>query len=423
MILPAGTPLGNLHILEVWDFYDVPRLFVAQSASRSTYVVFWTAQTDHSDEWLYAAVSDIRLEGIRSGKIALREAFASPEDDCVFVVTTESDGSARVTPIRPTEIEPTKLPAADDMVRLRVDEAIEVHTTPSTHQASIHSVARGLEIPFDAVTDVLGVWRALFVGTMEALGATGALTPVAARVGSFAVTLRVDDPNITDAVLTRIADALEIIEREADAGHLMELGVDLSALVELLEVLQQYAVRLEIRKDERDLIFSPTTRPGAERLNRSIREGRLLDTADIPQADEIERVFRVLELKAENSDVTSYTLGVVGRQVSYYKQACRLLGYLDDANELTAAGHQLVRLDPPDRLRTTAIQFEQSECGFAWLRWSGVRHLPEVAEDTATRFLEEASLLGRTTAPRRASTLRAWYRVLVPFHYRFGASE
>ena len=417
--LPIGTPLGRLHLLEVWDYYDIPRLFVAQSASRTNYVAFWTAQTESVDEWLYAAVSDVRLEGIRSGQIPLRDVYTNPEDGFVFVVLTTRDGRSNVDAMLPDQVGEPRLPLEGDVVTLHISDTVIVDAAPSTHLASIRSVARGRNIPFDAVTEVLGLWRELFSSVMESLGATGALIPIDAGISSFTVTLRIDDPEITQRVVEKIGVALGLIESDAAADRFAELEIDISSLTDLLEALEHHSVRLEIRTGGgAQLLLSPSLRSSAGRARQRLHERQLLDTADVPQADEIERVFRVLELKAEDVDVNPYTLGVVIRQVSYYQQAARLLGYLDEYNDLAAAGRQLVRLDHEDRLRTTAVQFEQSACGFAWLNWSGVRHLPEIVEESATQFLQEASLLGKSTAPRRAATLRAWHRALVPFHYR-----
>jgi hypothetical protein len=419
-ILPVGTLLGRLHLLEVWDYYDIPRLFVARSASNANYVVFWTDESPNADVWLYAAVSDLRLEAIRCGRVSLRRVYREPEDGCVFVVSIPREGQAAVQPHRPDEIAIDRLPLEDDFVQIRLEPEPAINQQPSTHVAFIRSLVAGQSVAFEAVTHVLGLWREVFSNVMESFNVVGDLTPIDAGVGSFRVTLRVDDPEITGRVVDKIRRALAVTSVEATVEQITEFELEISDLAKLLEALEQHAVRLEIElaATARSLILSPDQRGAAERATRTVRQRRRLDTGSVPQADNIERVFRLLELKRANTEVTPYTLEVVPRQVAYYKQACRLLGYLNNDNELTTAGSQLLGLNHEDRLRTTSVQFEQSECGFAWIRWSGVTNLTEIDASTAAQFLREASLLGETTAPRRAGTLRSWHGALVPFHYK-----
>ncbi len=145
-----------------------------------------------------------------------------------------------------------------------------------------------------------------------------------------------------------------------------------------------------------------------------------LDSRDIPQADDLERVFLVAETVAVGGGAPA---DIPPRQNSYYRRAAKILGLLTETEEPTPAGRLLSRLTPEERLRTGSLWFESSTCGDAWIRWSGGATLLDVAPHTAADFLRvSAPGLSRDTADRRAQTLASWHRTLSPHHYRRGNS-
>lgn len=134
---------------------------------------------------------------------------------------------------------------------------------------------------------------------------------------------------------------------------------------------------------------------------------------DVPQADEIERVFRVVELLAAGEELTGASLGNVNkRQVDYYKHAARILGLVTNYYALTPAGERVARLSTRDeRLVRSAILFETSVVGRAWIRWKGVDSIMGLNPDHAREFVEQATLVTGDTIGRRATTLRTWVRM------------
>lgn len=135
----------------------------------------------------------------------------------------------------------------------------------------------------------------------------------------------------------------------------------------------------------------------------------------VPQADDIERVLRAVEHLVAGAGAPP---DITPRQASYYRRAAKLLGLLTEAEEPTPAGRLIARLPVEQRLRVACVLFESSECGDAWIRWSGGCTLLDVSPSTAADFLR-ASVpgLSKDTADRRGQTLASWYRALVPHHY------
>jgi hypothetical protein len=130
---------------------------------------------------------------------------------------------------------------------------------------------------------------------------------------------------------------------------------------------------------------------------------------DIPQADDLNVVFRLVELIATGREVRPQELGVVKRQVSYYSHAARILGLLDDDGEPTQLGRRILVTDRRARAREASLGFAQSAVGMAWTAWSG-RPVTDLNPESAERFIRAVSDLEESTVQRRALTLRSWVR-------------
>ena len=74
------STLGRLEILETFEYYDQPVLFSCKNAAGHLYLVVAADENEQNETWLYAGVSEERLNLIRSGAIDLHDAFADPED-------------------------------------------------------------------------------------------------------------------------------------------------------------------------------------------------------------------------------------------------------------------------------------------------------------------------------------------------------
>ena len=85
------TQLGNLEIIEIYEYYDQPLLFSCQNAIGQKFLAVLIDETDTVETWLYVPVSENRLNEIRSGKIDLHDAFSKAEDNQVYRVCIPYD--------------------------------------------------------------------------------------------------------------------------------------------------------------------------------------------------------------------------------------------------------------------------------------------------------------------------------------------
>jgi hypothetical protein len=88
--LPQATLLGHLKLLEIYEFYDLPRLFLCKNRSGQHYLALSVAEEENCHRWLYVAMSKSRLHRLRSGQFELRDAYVKAEDGMVFKVVTGS---------------------------------------------------------------------------------------------------------------------------------------------------------------------------------------------------------------------------------------------------------------------------------------------------------------------------------------------
>ena len=105
MFLPINTDLGKLHIVEVFDYFDGPRIFFCANGTGQQFLALWQGNTPEGSEWLYVPMSSSRVSTVRSGMIDLHNAVRQVEDGFVYHLNLdESDNSAIVARIRADEL-------------------------------------------------------------------------------------------------------------------------------------------------------------------------------------------------------------------------------------------------------------------------------------------------------------------------------
>jgi hypothetical protein len=84
--LPERTILGQIEIIEVYDFYDKPVLFSCKNKSGLIFIVICVDSSDVAEIWLYAPMSSYRFQSVAQGKVELRDIFNNTEDGFVYQV-------------------------------------------------------------------------------------------------------------------------------------------------------------------------------------------------------------------------------------------------------------------------------------------------------------------------------------------------
>lgn len=116
--LPQNTDLGELDIIEVYSYYNGPKLFSCRNVVGNIYFALWVDEEVDYELWLYVSISQQRFREIRSGSIDLRNAFIDAEDKFVFEVKIYFKDSDVSKSIASNEIDEDMLPLPNDYLKL-----------------------------------------------------------------------------------------------------------------------------------------------------------------------------------------------------------------------------------------------------------------------------------------------------------------
>ncbi len=120
------TRLSNpeqLHIDEVYEYYDQPCLFTAHDSNEQIFLVVFIDQTDSSSIWLYAPISSTRLKALKTNKIDLKSAFSQAEGNFVYKVKIwRNNSKSKVEEVACQDLTDDQLPIAGEFLDL-VDDS------------------------------------------------------------------------------------------------------------------------------------------------------------------------------------------------------------------------------------------------------------------------------------------------------------
>jgi len=141
---------------------------------------------------------------------------------------------------------------------------------------------------------------------------------------------------------------------------------------------------------------------------------------DVPQADTLDLVVKLLSVlwhdEAQSKEKIAKELGVVKRQVDYYKHAARILGFAvlaDEKVQFTDAGRALME---ETRLEARRTLLREAVFNAPIIRsLLRDRRPEELSQAVVSQFLRENSNSSGATIPRRAQTMRTWLRDVSDF--------
>jgi hypothetical protein len=413
--LPIGTMLGKLKIIEVLDWYDGPRLFIAENASGIRYIAFWADETEEEDLWLYSSVSEHRISCIISGKLDLRSIYTSPEDEIVFLIRLKNNSQslASVEAIDPSKIEQELLPPYGDFLtgneeffteKKYLDTAENI--SPLIHEIIISRPRSNAIIGFESLSSVATSWSRLIHSVLNTSPVL-----VSTSVGSLVVALQTDIGDELPNFFRRLNTLINSPTREHISNNFSNQECKLLEL--FLESLHKDKLTLSTKiislPDQHPLILSHLVIHELRLALIDFNQQRV-ESVEVPQANDLNRLFRMLELMNIGENNIGYKLSLSPRQVKYYQQAARILDLLNENDLITSRGKYFLSLSQiSDRYKVAMLLFESSPVGFAWLSYCNQQSVMTLDPESALNFLEsQSSNLSTNTIGRRSKTLRAW---------------
>lgn len=429
-MLPFNTPMGRLRLAEVLDSYDGPKLIVARSEVGIGYLGLWVENWASGERWLFVPVSETRRSEIRNGLRALRDAYLEAEDGFVYDVSVPREGQTHFHVVACHEIDTDALPPEDDFLEpqpsfapsalARSAEPGELPQSRLLERLYVRAARSNQNVGQDVVASTWAAWFSCRKATMSAHGSRFSSVPsaVGAAISSFAVDLSVPNAEVNVRAIADWAQYVQGTGAGTARERLTAFGMDSSACESLLSNIVGFDVIFSVT-----LLWPNGSSPPCgfeltpDRARQLLRELRttlpILSSDKIPQANSLDKVVEVVQALDADGDVDGASLGLVPRQVAYYKHAARVLGFIAPSDMLTMAGRRLVGAHGSEIDSVLRAQFEVSECGWAWAAWSNKRGLAEVKPDSAPDFLRVvAPSLSASTANRRGQMLSMWHRRL-----------
>jgi len=90
---------GNLHMLDVLGFYNIPLFYTCRNGEGGqAFLTLFADEAENGDEtWLYAPLSETRMAAIMAGDITFKDAFTRAEGGAVYVERVRADDGARLS--------------------------------------------------------------------------------------------------------------------------------------------------------------------------------------------------------------------------------------------------------------------------------------------------------------------------------------
>jgi hypothetical protein len=117
-LLPTDTSLGRLDLVEVFEFFDFPRLFGCVNAAGQRFLALSVEDARDAFLWVYAAVSLERYAAVRAGNLDIRDAFSRTEDGYVARVSIPTHGPSKVDYVSCKDIPSEWLPDEGERISL-----------------------------------------------------------------------------------------------------------------------------------------------------------------------------------------------------------------------------------------------------------------------------------------------------------------
>jgi hypothetical protein len=409
--LPVNTFLGKLRIVEVLDWYDGPRLFIAENVSGSRYVAFWADEQENENLWLYSSVSENRIASLVSGQLDLRSIYTDPEDEVIFLIRLTNDQQSSIDTIVPDQLEQDLLPPYEDFLVSNEaffsenDSVVAEYTNTLIHEVTVNRPRSSAVIAFEALASVVTNWSKLIHSVLSAPPIL-----VNASVGSLIIELQTE----AEPKLPNFLNSLRIL---MDSPTSEQISANLShqeckRLELFLESLHKDKLTLSIKiileAEQPSLVMSHSLIHPL-RLALIDFNQRRIESIEVPQADNLDKLFRMLELMRDGESNLGYHLSLSPRQIAYYKHAGRILDLLNESGSISSRGQYFINLSSVERYKFAMLLFESSPVGFAWLHYCNVTSALNLDRDSAGAFLtSQCSDLSTATIGRRAQTLRYW---------------
>jgi hypothetical protein len=140
-----------------------------------------------------------------------------------------------------------------------------------------------------------------------------------------------------------------------------------------------------------------------------------LEAFDIPQADSLPTIRRVVEAIDQGGDTNNKVAEMTGysdRHVRYRMQAARILGFVSANRELTKEGERLIQTMKGSAEERTMLRCAIEKSAVVRIVVPQLLSGDSVDKDKVAKAIAGLTGLSQATAARRAQVLKSWARQL-----------
>lgn len=424
MELFASYPaFGKLRIINVYLEFDGPKIFYAENESGSTFFVYWVGDETTFENWYMIPCSKTKIIAFEKKQLNLKKILEEQEQDYFYEIKLPFSSEEKLIVNYKTKDEIFKIELPDENVFVkkvvRYSHSVLVNDLIPTHELIVSKTNKKSKknVLLEHMSHVCDRFSELAFGFNKSHGITSTLQPLNARYGSFAISLHAENLIEFEGFLEKVSGLM--IHKQDIIPFLEEWDIDIKVFLNLLKTIEHSSIDFELRSFSEPNKVIKIYKIDAEIYLSRLKKRALtyISSIKVPQGNDIDKIFKLIELKWNNEPVNAITLSVEPRLVAYYRQSAHILGFLEYNGELTPQGQRIALSDDNIKYRIAANAFESSECVWAWMNHFDLTSIADIDPGTATIFLtERCPTLSGETITRRANTLTSWWKQLIP-HY------
>jgi hypothetical protein len=254
---PAFNQLGSLQLVETYEFYDKPLLFVCQNTTGHLFLAVLVDENDVGETWIYAPISTKRLEQVRAGIVDLHDAFAQAENGHVYevIVPHNSSDDVQVAFLPVDRLTDDILPLQGERLSLNTQTLPTVAPSTELRSRAVQSrrehITLRLTLPDQKLTEapaeLLGEVLLRFQELLKAVSTSLSEAVGARRTGHTLPQVNVQGFAHSSFAVELVSDTSVDLFGESEVGRTLEQVLDLFEIDNDPDRLKQKITELKLR--------------------------------------------------------------------------------------------------------------------------------------------------------------------------------
>ncbi|EKO3606940.1 MULTISPECIES: DUF6575 domain-containing protein [Pseudomonadota] len=415
LLFLTSSRCGSLYYHNVYSYYDEPLIFTALNEYDQLFFCYSLGCDEQHDRWIIVPASQEKVNRLEQKDIPIVHMIKPSVSAKVLLTKIGLDTNEVSEEFVVAKKLPYKMPQDNVFIRENINyDGRRKHS----HRIRIAKKSNKdiISETLNQVSEVFGEFCRHYLKKHEI---SVSFYPRDAVEGSFVYRVKTATKDEIDFRTKGYELLSKVSSHEDFLSSLEAQEIDLRIVRKLFDLIGSNDIEIQLIDEDSTQTILGLEPNYVEELLPDINDklGSYLDSTMVPQADSLERIRLYLNIVDRNRVVTAKELGVEPRQVSYYRDACKLLSLIHDYSSLTPLGMKVaVSQNDEEWVKIIQRQFEESDCGHIWMLKQDVSSILDIQENSAAEFLiENCNGLSDNTSRRRAQTLKSWVRKFKEF--------